>query len=153
MLNLTAMRPLTGDLSLCCGNLARPLVGFKYPTAFHKYFTLQAPLEMHSGVRTAGTPLHIMIAGAPAAGKGTQCQRIVEKVTQTLGPYYLPISVRMTSSAGQGRRLPPGHFFVCMASSAVFRVGMAVKPFPAQAAGVRVSQLNRVSKRDSRCRG
>ena len=27
-----------------------------------------------------GSPLRVMIAGPPAAGKGTQCQRIVEKV-------------------------------------------------------------------------
>ena len=36
--------------------------------------------EGHNALRTLGTPLHVMIAGAPAAGKGTQCQRIVEKV-------------------------------------------------------------------------
>ena len=27
------------------------------------------------------TPIRIIISGPPAAGKGTQCQRIVEKVT------------------------------------------------------------------------
>ena len=36
--------------------------------------------EGQNALRTVGTPLHVMIAGAPAAGKGTQCQRIVEKV-------------------------------------------------------------------------
>mgnify|MGYP002632218091 CR=1 FL=1 len=30
--------------------------------------------------RADGSPLRVMIAGPPAAGKGTQCQRIVEKV-------------------------------------------------------------------------
>jgi hypothetical protein len=40
----------------------------------------QVAPEGHASTTTAGPPLHIMIAGAPAAGKGTQCQRIVEKV-------------------------------------------------------------------------
>ena len=30
--------------------------------------------------RADGSPLRVMIAGPPAAGKGTQCQKIVEKV-------------------------------------------------------------------------
>jgi len=31
-------------------------------------------------VLAAGQPLRVMIAGAPAAGKGTQCAKIVDKV-------------------------------------------------------------------------
>ena len=33
----------------------------------------------------AAKPLRVMIAGAPAAGKGTQCAKIVEKVSRLLG--------------------------------------------------------------------
>lgn len=40
----------------------------------------QVAPEGHASTKTAGPPLHVMIAGAPAAGKGTQCQRIVQKV-------------------------------------------------------------------------
>jgi adenylate kinase family enzyme len=32
---------------------------------------------------SAGSQLRVMIAGAPAAGKGTQCAKIVEKVRHT----------------------------------------------------------------------
>jgi pantothenate kinase len=34
----------------------------------------------HTGAHTAKKPLKVMIAGAPAAGKGTQCEKIVKKV-------------------------------------------------------------------------
>ena len=34
----------------------------------------------HTGAHTAKKPLRVMIAGAPAAGKGTQCEKIVKKV-------------------------------------------------------------------------
>ena len=43
--------------------------------------------EGQNALRTTGTPLHVMIAGAPAAGKGTQCQRIVEKVPHSWRVY------------------------------------------------------------------
>jgi pantothenate kinase len=32
----------------------------------------------------AKRPLRVMIAGAPAAGKGTQCEQIVKKVCRTV---------------------------------------------------------------------
>ncbi|BDA40526.1 probable adenylate kinase 2, chloroplastic [Coccomyxa sp. Obi] len=36
-------------------------------------------VETPTRTKTAGHPLKVMIAGAPAAGKGTQCQKIVDK--------------------------------------------------------------------------
>lgn len=32
----------------------------------------------------AGEPLKVMISGAPASGKGTQCELIVQKVIEVL---------------------------------------------------------------------
>lgn len=40
----------------------------------------QVTAESPTGTKTARPPLKVMIAGAPAAGKGTQCQKIVDKV-------------------------------------------------------------------------
>ena len=40
----------------------------------------------HTGVRGTGHPLKVMIAGAPAAGKGTQCEKIVQKARVLLWP-------------------------------------------------------------------
>lgn len=35
-----------------------------------------------------GEPLKVMISGAPASGKGTQCEMIVEKVLFLLNYFY-----------------------------------------------------------------
>jgi hypothetical protein len=41
---------------------------------------------------TLGEPLKVMISGAPASGKGTQCKMIVEKVLFLFNSFYfLPV--------------------------------------------------------------
>ena len=40
---------------------------------------MQMIIDKYDKVPT-NTPLRVMIAGPPAAGKGTQCERIVKKV-------------------------------------------------------------------------
>jgi adenylate kinase len=51
--------------------LAVPMARFATPTALHATPT--------SGVEVKSAPLNIIIAGAPAAGKGTQCESIVSQ--------------------------------------------------------------------------
>ena len=41
---------------------------------------VQVAESNQTAVRTKSHPLKVMIAGAPAAGKGTQCEKIVKKV-------------------------------------------------------------------------
>lgn len=37
-------------------------------------------------------PLRVMISGAPASGKGTQCELITQKVCYTYTPLVFPLS-------------------------------------------------------------
>lgn len=53
--------------------------------AIHISLSIQVAMETnHAGaqqhISSARKPLKVMIAGAPAAGKGTQCEKIVKKV-------------------------------------------------------------------------
>ncbi len=43
----------------------------------------QVVTDAPSVAKVEAAPLKVMIAGAPAAGKGTQCQKIVDKVGAT----------------------------------------------------------------------
>ena len=44
------------------------------------FFRLQVTSESRVSSKASAHPLKVMIAGAPAAGKGTQCEKIVKKV-------------------------------------------------------------------------
>lgn len=49
--------------------------------AWHSNGTLPFNCVQADAATTTKRPLRVMIAGAPAAGKGTQCEKIVEKVS------------------------------------------------------------------------
>lgn len=58
----------------------------------------QVATDASVGTKIAEQPLKVMIAGAPAAGKGTQCQKIVDKVRDCQSLVNLIFSLRPISA-------------------------------------------------------